>query len=870
MPNARLRLLPALIATVLLAGWRDPELPLQRLVEEEPNELFHTDLVARPEVVFRWQFESPDALSDWRIAKAESVEPRADGGVLLRGPRVDLSRDVEIETWRVDALEIDALSMQAGELQLAWAKAGANFRVWRQLTVPLHGLSSGFDTRTFYLRDLPGWSGRVGRIRLRLPQPGMVIREIRGVSVRFQAADLAAVLARPWKVDLDSEVRTARLAPPGAPLEWPVTVTEGSRLRFAYGVGPRTRGTIRFRISARRPDSETVQLFDELVGPAAEEAPRGWREGLVGLADLDRGDWTLLFETEDVDGGFAPVQGFPAWGHPEVLPGPRSGGPPNILLICIDTLRPDRLTFYGHTRPTSPNLERWAERSTAIFENVIAPTPSTLFSHASMFSGLWSLKTGIDRVGRVPRETTLLAEHLRRTGYTTHAVTGGGWMHPFYGFARGFDAYRYWPGTANKDRELADGVERADRWLRSGPSSPFFLFLHTYEVHSPFEARQPFFEKLGGSADDGSESRVHYEVISDAKHPRRTGGADGPKEVSVEELSRLYDAGIAYADDQLARVLATLEQTGLDRETVVVLTSDHGESLGEKGLYGHGNLAEATLRVPLVIALPGGKGSPRRVPQQVSLTDLTPTLLELAGAAVPEGLDGRSLVPLIEGRTTKHRPVAWTHSPEAGTSLRISNRIKYVYRHSPWGPKLEAEELYRLEEDPAEERNVVATAPVSERLRNRVRTFLHGAHEGLRMAVENSSELTFRGTVSGAMLLPGTAQVAPEMPCACLTRSGLDEMTLEVPPGKRFELYFELSRATEMRIDGGLEGGLDGRESLDKTIDLTALTKRWRWTAEEGAMRIDVWWQGGLATASEAATPEPELVKQLRDLGYLD
>ena len=165
----------------------------------------------------------------------------------------------------------------------------------------------------------------------------------------------------------------------------------------------------------------------------------------------------------------------------------------------MDDLRADHLSLYGYRKVTSPNIDSWAGHHGVTFSNVVAASPWTLPSHVSLLSGLDALSHGVnfpqDAAGK---DVLFLAEALREAGYRTGAVTGGGFLRPEYGFHQGFDRFRWWPGEIGHPDELDDGLDTALRWIETWADGPFFLFFHTYEVHSPFHRREPHFERLGG------------------------------------------------------------------------------------------------------------------------------------------------------------------------------------------------------------------------------------------------------------------------------------------------------------------------------------------------------------------------------------
>jgi len=308
---------------------------------------------------------------------------------------------------------------------------------------------------------------------------------------------------------------------------------------------------------------------------------------------------------------------------PAAAEGPAAKPALNLLLITVDTLRADRLSCYDPAHVRTPNMDGLAGAGTA-FSRAFSHVPLTLPAHASLLLGTTPPAHGVRDNGRfiVPAGAQTLAELLKSRGYATAAFVGGYPLHSRFGLAQGFDAYddRFAaaPGVAREFAEARAGdvVEKALAWAR-GPRSPWFLWVHLYDPHDPYEPPEPF----------------------------RTRFKDAP-----------YDGEVAYVDETLGRLLAALRDRGLMDETVVVLTGDHGESLGEHGELTHGFLTyNPALWVPLIVAAPGLK--PRRSEEIVAHIDVFPTVCDLLGVPMPDGLEGRSLAPALEGRKLRPRPV---------------------------------------------------------------------------------------------------------------------------------------------------------------------------------------------------------------------
>lgn len=303
--------------------------------------------------------------------------------------------------------------------------------------------------------------------------------------------------------------------------------------------------------------------------------------------------------------------------------GPDATPPRHLLLVTLDTTRADRLGCYGHAGASTPVIDSLAA-SGVVFERCQAVAPTTLPSHASLLTGLYPFRHGARNNGThvLPADVTTLAERLSTAGFATGAAVSARVLDGTFGLDQGFASYDDRlsgavgsEGVAADETPASDTVDRALEWLgRQDGRRPVFLWLHLFDPHQPLVPPEP----------------------------HRSAHADG------------YDGEIAYADAQLGRLLAGLERQGLRDDTLVVVTADHGESLGEHGEPTHGLFVyESTQHVPLVLShrsLPAG----RRVAAVTSGVDVVPTALDLLGLtdtpdAANQGLDGRSLRPLLEG-----------------------------------------------------------------------------------------------------------------------------------------------------------------------------------------------------------------------------
>ena len=351
-----------------------------------------------------------------------------------------------------------------------------------------------------------------------------------------------------------------------------------------------------------------------------------------------------------------------------------STAPINVVVITLDTTRADRLTAYGFQGAEMPHLDRLA-RDGVVFDQATSVAPLTLPAHASLFTGLLPPSHGL-RENATPSlsfDRTTLAETLRAHEFRTAAFVGSGVLDPDRGLSRGFDRYGAASESHGREARAAQRnaqvvVDEALHWLRGVGDSRFFLWVHLYDPHRPYQPPEPFASRY-------------------AHNP--------------------YVGEIAYADFQVGRLLEALDRQGVLDETIVIVAGDHGESLGEHGECDHGIFVyESVLRVPLIIR--ARSIEPRRVASVVRLIDVMPTVLELLDLPAPT-TDGVSLTGLMNGERQELEAYAESIYPRRFgwspvRSLR-DGRFKLIDAPRP--------ELYDLEHDPFERRNVYSERPAT-------------------------------------------------------------------------------------------------------------------------------------------------------------
>jgi arylsulfatase A-like enzyme len=404
----------------------------------------------------------------------------------------------------------------------------------------------------------------------------------------------------------------------------PVEIPPDASLEFAMGMLQPRWGYDPVEFAVEACEAERCErVFAEVFDPADGGAWRDRRVSLSALAGTTRHFRFLAHRLAEE----APFS-LPVWGNPTLYAEvPRPEDAWNLILLSIDTLRADHLTSYGYRRDTAPFLDERFARGGTLFENPVAAATITTPSHASIFTSLQPASHGTtDGMKVMPKHIPTLPELIRSAKLDTAGITEDGWLGIRHGFGRGFDVFQEnkSPLIMSPEGQVDRTFAEAGAWLERNRDKRFFLFLHTFQVHSPY-APPPRYAEL--FAEPAAGPKPHHE------HSR-----DG------------YDREIRYTDDELRRLFGRLEELGLASRTIFVTTADHGEAFLEHGLIEHGGrLHDEVVRVPLLLAGPGIPAG-RRVSAPVAHVDLLPTILDLLRIPAPAWIEGRSLVGLVTGR----------------------------------------------------------------------------------------------------------------------------------------------------------------------------------------------------------------------------
>ncbi|MBW2384134.1 MAG: sulfatase [Deltaproteobacteria bacterium] len=370
-----------------------------------------------------------------------------------------------------------------------------------------------------------------------------------------------------------------------------------------------------------------------------------------------------------------------------------------IILLSIDTLRADHLGAYGHERFTSPQLDALAAQG-VLFEDASSTAPWTLPAHASMLTGLHPGAHGV-RTQRTPlgEDVPTLPALLSAAGWQTAAVVNSTWLkRETFGTTRDFQHYEWVEDIKEKRTPTTWVTDRAIAWLRELGEAPLFLFMHYYDVHSDY-ASLPEYERLlvtpyEGEA-DGTAWQLqlanledeYVELCHEDFDPKKCNFGTPEKPLFVDlsvdkvhfdsadlrHLEELYDAGIRQLDAELGRFLRFLDEAGLAAETLLVVTSDHGEEFYDHGRVDHFlTQYQEVLNVPLLIRGPG-VAQGLRVATPVSIVDIAPTLLASAGVEIPASLEGLDLAPL------------WRGEEGSRGDAQVRFAARYLYGEAPGG-----------------------------------------------------------------------------------------------------------------------------------------------------------------------------------------
>ena len=682
---------------------------------------------------------------------------------------------------------------------------------------------------------------------------GFLLRPAVGAGSYEVTAEAADGLSFPQKpevadVEIDHERRPVVLTPSGT-WRWRGVVPEGAEIHAGVQILPAAWKEVELlevRLEAR--DGKTREVLDS----ARTTEPR-WLD--LG-ADLSRyaGREITLELTADLLG--LPVRHFEdnlvAWGPVSLSSSPEKTEHPNVLFILVDTLRRDHVTAYGYRRNTTPEIQRRLAQPGAVVEEAYSQAPWTLPSVVSFLTGRQPgelLGANMASFG-IPKEVEPLAERMGRLGYQTAGFVANPTLHTGAGFDRGFRTWFAPPADIKWMLKHADDLNaRAIPWLKASQDRPFFAYVHYIDPHDPYT--NPDVERLGGRSPflPGYSGPVDGGWI----HGIYNGQLQLPDPVQdVPHIRALYDAEVSYVDRHIGELLAALAPEVL-ANTLIVLTSDHGEELFDHGGWKHGqSLYEEQIHVPLIFRWDGRIKPGTRVKGTARLMDIVPTLAAAVGMEADPEWDGVNLLPALTGEGSLPRKPAFAQHLSSGplraAAILNGRKLMFYNRSEPFQPRgvlethlygidqarFQRMELYDLARDPEERRNLLpgdeeAAAALAPAIHRSLEEFLPGLWVLTEGAVPGSR---LSGTI--------TFQRAPQ----------------------RWVPYF-LGDADRVEMSGNR-----------LTFDLTAewFAKGFRIEGDPGKVvsmpqGLTLWRQSAKTVKRRAADPETE--RRLRSLGYI-
>jgi arylsulfatase A-like enzyme len=529
---------------------------------------------------------------------------------------------------------------------------------WR-MTTPV---VAGDPARTYTLTSpFPILASGTRHLLLRPADGAGTAFEIESVRVVTRREHLAGIASGVGWQGLSEVYRETIVSRSPETIRVPLRLPANPRLDMA--VGTVEGNPVTFRVAVRaagRPAKDDAVVLERTV-----TRPHRWEHAPV---DLDR------FAGQEVHVSLSIVSDQPNtlgfWGAPAV----RSRGTPattrentatappqGVILIWADTLRRDHMSVYGHDRPTTPVLDKLATEG-VLFRDAVAQATWTKVATPSLLTSLYATSHGVtDFSDRLPSTATTLAEVYRQAGYATLSFSSGTFTGRFTNLHQGFEEVH--ESSSLSDRQTSktarDYVDRLLPWLEAHRDVPFFVFLHVTDPHSPFKPQPPYdtlWTDAGRHEEHERQGKDARRFIADPLLKRfgmPTRAELVKAKIDVEAYADVdrgwYDGSIRAMDAEIGRLVERLRALGLDRRTAVAFTADHGEEFFEHGRTFHGQSVYGELNnMPLILWAPGHLRAGAVVEPTVQIIDVMPTLLDLSGLPVPEGAQGRTLLPLME------------------------------------------------------------------------------------------------------------------------------------------------------------------------------------------------------------------------------
>jgi arylsulfatase len=588
----------------------------------------------------------------------------------------------------------------------------------------------GEDVQTYlFTSSVPLNMARAQRLIIRptdAPDVDFEIESVRVITEREHLAGVKSGVGWQGLKDIFREVLVSR-APESMRFE--VDVPANARLNMAIGTMEDQPPT--FTVTAARGSDAPRVVFEHTV-----TTPHRWEPQSIDLAEFGGQRVVLsLALAADKPG----TLGF--WGTPTIREASRSAAsaPQGVILIHADTLRPDHLGLYGHTRDTVPFLGQLAAEG-AMFKYAFAQAGWTKVSTPSFMTSLYPTTHGVHGIpDRLPAGATTIAEVYRTAGHATVSFSSVAFTGVSTNLHQGFEELHErtsvdtGPPPQYSSKTARTYVDRAIDWVERHRDQPFFMYLHVFDPHSPFEPRRPWdtlwADPSRREAHLGQLEAVRKVIANPFMADRGMATREEMEKAGVDPAVFLayekdwYDSSIRSLDGELRRLFQRLRAIGLDRDVAVAFLSDHGEEFQEHGRMWHGqSVYGEMMHVPLVIRWPAGLDTGKVIEEPVQLVDVMPTLLDLSRLEHPAGMQGHSLLPLMKpasnGDGWARRPVILEKQPQ-GEPEHPGSTEAYGIIDGPWKlvhnkvypPGRPEFELYEFPKDRLDSRNVASAHP---------------------------------------------------------------------------------------------------------------------------------------------------------------
>jgi len=724
----------------------------QRKWEHWPNTMVTSEVVRAysghergilRQTIIEFPFRYDGFTEGWQANKAVA-EPAVRRGMFAfraRSGAASIVRPLDVEASDVTDLSIAMAVSRGRRGEVRWEVEGGGPPKEYSLSFPVHAgdLVRRYD---FNLAAQPGWRGRIRRLSIRPSDrtARVAVSDVCLTREYLPMAEGTMTTEQGPPVQVAEETRPAIIAPAPTRLRWVVEVSaRPSALSVGYAVLPdawtKSRDGVGFVIAAE-DRGKRRDLFTAFLNPGAKREDRRWFDAEIDLTPFAGRQVTFVFDTLGGVPGDAQADtryDWAVWSAPRIRPRATRSQRPNVIIVVLDSLRADHVACYGYPLGTTPNLDRLASEGVR-FAQAQSQAPWTPASMASMFTSLYPHEAAPVQVSMEPPPgSPTLAETLARAGYTTGVVSSHLFISPNLGHARGV---HYFLSTKDTAEACAQGVAT---WLERHAQEPFFLYVHCYDPHHDYQPPMRLRERFLGAL---QTRNVYVRKGDPTMHNQGVfGGWKTLTQEDVDYLRALYDADIAYADEQTGRMLADLARLGLRQRTLMIVTADHGEEFMEHGGMAHGRiLYQQVLHVPLIMAFPGNRWRGTVVPGLVRLLDVAPTVLAVAGVPVPQGMRGRSLLGALQEKWVEQPAVAewaemtgpWHCAKALKLMVREGNRKFIRNSDGRW-------ETYDVGADPAEQHNLTvdnkppaAVAEMIEQLRKSVSEPVGGARSAMR------------------------------------------------------------------------------------------------------------------------------------------